>query len=143
MAIRDGLGGEEVNQTVTTTAIVSGTNVYAKTAVTAPTIYGSTLVSGATLAGVAVTNTQGALKSNKQGAAFGATVQAGSGALGAGSNAWIVYNTAYTTNALPVATDTTTAAMALFIPAGSLGAGSFYIEGVTASDTFNWIAVGI
>ena len=122
MGLRDGLGFEEVNQEVTSTAIISGTTIYA---------------------GSNIYNSQGALKATKQGTAFGATVQAGSGTLGAGSNAWVAYSTAYTTNALPVATNTKTAAMALFIPAGSLNAGSFYIEGPTAADTFNWISVGI
>ena len=45
MGITDGLGGEEVNQEVTTTAVVSGTNVYGTTSVQSASVIG-TIVSG-------------------------------------------------------------------------------------------------
>jgi len=132
----DGLGFEEVNQSVTSTAIISGTNVYAKTAVTAPAIVGTT----------SVTNSDGTLESVAVGSGtstFGASIHAGSAALGTGSNAWVEYATAFSQKPIVTATDLTTADMALFIPVGSVGAGSFYIEGVTASDEFSWIAIGL
>lgn len=136
--LREGLGWEEVNQEVTSTAIVSGTNVYGTTSVRSP------LAVITTISGTSFVNSEGKLRSVRQGASYGAIVQAGSNTLSAGSNLWVVYPVAF--SAAPqsiVATDTKTAAMALFIKAGSVTAGSFYIEGPTASDTFNWIAVGL
>ena len=45
----DGLGFEEVNQEVTNTAVISGTNVYGATSVQSPTIVASTSLSGTTV----------------------------------------------------------------------------------------------
>jgi len=49
MGITDGLGGEEVNQTVTTTEVISGTNVYATTAVTTVDVTATGSVAGGQL----------------------------------------------------------------------------------------------
>lgn len=51
MGIVDGLGGEEVNQAVTSTATISGTNVYGTTLVTAPTISGTNIVATGSVTG--------------------------------------------------------------------------------------------
>ena len=126
MGINDGLGFEEVNQTNSSTSVVNATTI-----------------SGTTLKGTTITNSNGNLESSKVGTSFGAMIQGGSAALGAGSNVWVVYDTAFTGAAIPVATDMTSAGQALLIPVGSLSAGSFYIEGPTASDEFSWIAIGI
>jgi len=156
MAIRDGLGFEEVNQTVTDTAIISGTNVYAagsvittlvsSTTSNATTFSGTNIYAKTAVEGAAVSNSDGLVKSvliETGTAAFGASVKAGSATLAAGSNAWVTYTTAFAQVPVVTVTDLTTAAMALFVPVGSLCAGSFYVEGVTASDEFSWIAVGI
>ena len=119
MGLKDGLGFEEVNQPGASTAIVSAT----------------------TFSGTDFVNGDGLLKSSKAGTSFGATVQGGSAALGAGSNAWVVFSTAYTGVPAVVATDVTTAGQALLV--GSIVAGSFYVEGPTASDEFSWVAVGL
>ena len=47
--LRDGMGFEEVDQTVTSTATLSGTNVYGATSVRSVTVFGTTALSGATL----------------------------------------------------------------------------------------------
>ncbi len=122
MGLRDGLGFEEVNQPVTSTAVVKAT----------------------TFSGTDFVNGEGELQSVGVGSGtftYGGIVGAGSSALGAGSNAWIEFATAYSNKPIVVATDITTADQGLLI--GSIGIGSFYIEGPTASDEFNWIAVGL
>ena len=43
MGLTEGLGFEEVNQSVTSTAIISGTNVYGATSVQSATIKGTTI----------------------------------------------------------------------------------------------------
>lgn len=60
----DGMGFEEVNQEVTGTAIVSGTDIYGTTSVTAPqvsgtNIYASTLVTAPEVSGTNVYSTSG------------------------------------------------------------------------------------
>lgn len=139
--LRDGLNFEEVNQEVTSTAIISGTNVYGSTAVTTP------LLSVTTISGTNIVNAEGELQSASIGsgtAVYGAKVQAGSGALSAGSVAWIVYPVAYTgTPSVDVTNMTSISTNGIMVTAGSLNAGSFYVEGETASDEFSWQAIGI
>lgn len=120
-SLTDGLGFEEVNQSGTNTNLIQG-------------------VSGVFTSAF---NADGEIESVNVEGTFGGKVEAGSGALGTGSNAWVVYNTTYSAAPIVVATDMTTAAMTMFIPVGSLSAGSFYIEGPTASDEFSFIAIGI
>jgi len=154
--MRDGMGFEEVNQEVTSTEIISGTTIYGGSFVTTPignitsvlctTASGTNIYAKTAIEGATVTNADGTLKSaliETGTAAFGASIKAGSSTLAAGSNLWITFTTAFTGTPVVTATDMTTAAQALFIPVGSLNAGSFYVEGVTASDAFSWIAVGI
>jgi len=71
-------------------------------------------------------------------------VQAGSDALSS-SVKWVEFNTAYTGKPVVVATDMSIGS-SLEITAGSLNAGSFFVDGLGttgASDAFSWIAVGI
>lgn len=72
---------------------------------------------------------------------WGRLVQAGSAATGAGSNLWVVYGTAYSAAAYAVASSAQTNE-AILVPAGSMAAGSFYVETTTASKVFSWVAVG-
>ncbi|MCK5625129.1 hypothetical protein KAI04_04785 [Candidatus Pacearchaeota archaeon] len=121
--MKDGLGFEEVNQA------------------TATPVVNATVVSGAD-----IVNAEGELQSVSIGSAtatYGAKIQAGSTALGAGSNLWLEFPVAYSAAPIVVVTDMTTAEQALLVEAGSINAGSAYIEGPTASDEFSWIAVGI
>ncbi len=75
----------------------------------------------------------------------GRFIQSGSDALTSGSAKWTVFGTVF--GAAPHVTVTnytsssTTAGM-LKVVAGSITAGSFYTEGVTASDVFGWMAIG-
>ena len=122
--LRDGLGGEEVNQSGTDTTIVQA-------------------VSGVFTSAF---NTDGQLQSIAIGSpyTYGNKLVAGSDVLTAGSNAWIVFPTAFaSTPQTIIATDTETAEQALLVVLGSINTGSFYIEGPTAADTFNWMAVGL
>lgn len=149
--VRDGLGFEEVNQEVTNTKIISGTNVYAKTAVTAPTITTTTVNAGGTVTGEdivandTVSDSDGQLFSIGIGSGtttFGARIIAGSTALGAGSNVWEEFSTAF--NSTPIITlGNMTQTDGIMFPAGSISAGSFYAEGVNASDEFSFIAIGL
>jgi len=153
-SLSDGLGGEELQVSglqaggvsinpyftgsITSASDVKAVNVYGTTSVSGATVKGTT-ISGVTFVD---TNT-GILTSSMVGASYGATVQAGSSTLSAGSNAWVVFGAAFASAPQSVvATDTKTAA-SLCVVLGSILAGSFYVEGQTAEDTFNWIAVGL
>ncbi len=129
----DGLGGEEVNQTIDVkTENISGTNVY------------GTLVKGVTISGTDIVNGEGELQSVSVGSpssVYGAIIQAGSGTLGAGSNVWQVYPTTYAGQPAVVVTGQTTVDSPIY--AGSIGVGSFIAEGKTASDEFSWVAIGL
>ena len=168
----DGLGFEEVNQPASSTEniigiSISGTDIYAEKTVNAESVY-STYVSGAGNAiygqvmvaqnlyvDVAASgnafhlNSEGALHSVGVGSktsVYGASIQAGSSTLTAGSNLWKVFSTAFTsgTTSTPIVTVTNlTATDGIMVPAGSVNAGSFYTEGANASDEFSWIAVGL
>lgn len=126
--LRDGLGGEEVNQEVTTTAIVSGTNVYATSGVTALT----------------VTNDEGELRSVKASDAFGGLVQGGSSTLSSNVK-WVVFDTAYSGTPAVNVTNMSSVGSMIGVTLGSLTAGSFLAEGpgAGASDAFSWVSVGI
>ncbi len=134
----DGLGGEEVNQEVTSTAIISGTNVYATTAVTAPTITATT----GTFSGV-VSDSVGALSAAGTGSptTWGQVIQAGSGATAGGSNSWVVFGTAFSASPVGWAASAETNE-AILVPLGSLNAGSMYVETISASQDFTWLAIG-
>jgi len=139
MGIVDGMGGEEVNQEVTSTAIISGTNVYATTAVYAPTISATT----GTFTGV-VSDSVGALSACGTGSptTWGQVIQAGSAVTGGGSNAWVSFGTAFSAAPVSVNVDSIQTLENSWAPAGSWTAGSFYAETVSASQKISWIAVG-
>ena len=168
MTIRDGLGGEEVNQTddIQTEYVygttISGTTVYGTTvnATTVNstyvsgagnTIYGQVMVAQNLYIDVAASGaafherTKGALHSVGIGSGtttYGATILAGSTALGAGSNVWEVFSTVFSSGTHPIVTvSNMTSTGGLMV--GSLQAGSFYVEGVNASDEFSFIAIGL
>jgi len=157
----DGMGFEEVNQSVSgTTNIVygthisgidviaqeiSGTNVYADTNVVADRLYGDEFISGLLIKGSTINNDDGTLKSVSIGsgtAVYGASVQGGSGVL-ASNDAWIVFPTAYT--GIPTVTTQNRDDLDadLHLVNGSITIGSFYVLGTNASDNFSWMAVGI
>ena len=146
----DGLGFEEVNQ-ATQTDIISGNNVYATTAVTTVTLTSddcnSTNFTGLVGSIGVLVNDDGLIQSVGVGSktsVYGASIQAGSSTLTAGSNLWKSFSTAFTsgTTSTPIVTVTNlTSTDGIMV--GSLHAGSFYAEGVNASDEFSWIAVGL
>ena len=72
---------------------------------------------------------------------WGKIVQAGSGATGTGSNAWVSFPTAYSSAPFVMASQAETLE-AIHVPAGSWNAGSFYVETTSASQTFSWMAMG-
>lgn len=129
--MKDGLGFEEVNQEVTSTEIISGNNIYGTTQVVSPTFSGTDFV-----------NAEGELQSVSVSTTYGATIQAGSGETSAGSIIEVVYPTAYADAPIISVTHTGTLGSAFTVPIGSINAGSFLVEG-GATETFNWIAVGI
>lgn len=153
--LRDGLGAEEVNQSGASTVYITGisgtiTNL-SGTQFQATSVYGTT-VSGTGIVGTTISGntiregSKGLLHSIAVGsgtATYGAKLEAGSWELGAGSSTWVVFPSAFTNTPIVTVTDMTTADKALLVAAGSLNAGSAYVEGPTASDEFSWIAVGI
>ncbi len=72
---------------------------------------------------------------------WGKIIQSGSNGTGAGSAVWVSYGTAFSAEPFVNATSAETTE-AIAVDAGSVGAGSFYVETITASQAFSWIAVG-
>lgn len=168
-SIKDGMGFEEVTHdpnllTSSQDAYfdqVSGANFAATGSfvgtsvnvsnVQAANVYGNSSISGATVkadyisGGQIRINDEGILHSTSIGSptsVYGAKIQAGSGALSAGSDGWIVFPTAYTgVPTVNVSNRTNLAYMQ--VVAGSINAGSAYLLGATASDAFSWVSVGI
>lgn len=151
MGTTDGLGFEEVNQAVTSTEIISGANVYGSTSVQSALITGTaingttvsgTTVKGTTISGTNIVNSQGLLTSNATGSpfAYGKRIVAGTGTLGAGSDAWIVFPTVLAGSpSVVLATNTKT--VNGVIATGSYSVGSFVAFGENAADTFCWLAI--
>ncbi len=75
---------------------------------------------------------------------FGASIMAGSGLLSGGSDAWVVFPVGFAAAPTSVVLTNTTGINAneLFVEPGSTNAGSFFVEGEVAADTFYWMAVG-
>ena len=151
--LKDGLGGEEV-QTVSgpglqtqspyftgSVTVLSGLTVTkGGLAVSAD----GAAVTGSITASTTVHDTTGRLSSAGTGSptTWGRLVQAGSNATGAGSSVWTSYGTAFSAVPPSVVVSHAEAKEAIFVEAGSIVAGSFYVETVTASQSFTWIAVG-
>ncbi len=155
----DGLGFEEMNQagsqvaniwltgSFTSQDQISGANVYGGTSVQSANVIG-TVMSGGNVAVAGSMNSQGFGVPLIEGIGSPSSVVnfrmvAGSGATGAGSNAWFTFPTAF--SAAPVAVminNAETAADAAFAPAGSWAAGSFYAETNSASQDVSYIAIG-
>ena len=120
--VRDGLGGEEVNQEVTSTAIVSGTNVYAAT---------ESYSSGRSLSALGT----GSPTTWGQEEQYG-TVTATNVAV------WIVLGTAFAGSAVVNLTLAESGAATAYGGAVvEAGAGSFSMLG-TSGLTYNWSAKG-
>ncbi len=71
---------------------------------------------------------------------FGALVQGGEGTLGAGSELWITFGTAYSAKPFVTASHSDHTEEAVTI--GSITAGSALAIADTASTDINWIAIG-
>lgn len=69
-------------------------------------------------------------------------IEYGTSTLGAGSNVFVAFGTAFAAAPYVVVQNTKTAAKHIVVPAGSITAGSFYAIGEAASDTFHWVAFG-
>lgn len=130
-----------------TTAVInsiSGTNVYFSTNITALTHSGTNIV-GTNISGTNLYNSQGAVRSVRQGASYGAFVQAGSGTLGGGSS-WLSYPVAFASTPQFVIANcsnpVTDISQVVAVFAGSIQMGSCFITG-SAADKFNWLAVGL
>ena len=69
-------------------------------------------------------------------------IQAGSGNVGTGSKAWIVYPKTFTVIPSVIVSANNVAEDGV-VTVGSVSIGSFFTISATASEAFNWIAVGI
>ena len=90
----DGLGFEEVDQAVTSTAIISGTNIYGATSISGASIRGGNISTAGS-----VTDSNGMLQSVSLGSpgGFGVIVQAGSFVTTAGSTAAVAFRRNFST----------------------------------------------
>ena len=126
--LTEGLGFEEVNQAVTSTATLSGTNVFGAGSVT----------------GGRVINAVGRLRSTGTGSpsTFGNAIQGGAGTTGAGSELWANFGTVFA--AAPTSVVASAAGdAAVYLSVGSISAGSCIVTSHGAASTaFTWIAIG-
>ena len=111
-------------------------------------IYGATAnittISGTALVGTTV-NVGGKLASaigtGSPTTTWGKVALGAKSATGTGSNLWLVFPTAFGATPIVVVNQQETAET-IFAPAGSISAGSFYVETTSASQDFSWIALG-
>ncbi len=142
----DGLGGEEVVAVSGTQINVANRSAYFTGSVTTESnVSGGNLFLGGSIevAGP-ISNSVGAVGNVGTGSPtdFGHYTQAGSDATDAGSLVWTVFGTAF--GGVPTSVVATSAETneAILVEAGSVNAGSFYTETISASQTFFWNAVG-
>lgn len=151
----DGLGFEEVNQAVTSTAIVSGTNVYGTTSVQSAlgaftttsggNLRATTINAVTSISGAAINNADGLLKSASIGspAVYNGIVQAGTLTTAAGSEVDVEFGVPFSSKTYAITFGTSGAAASATLPTLSGAATS---SGATvigdASTTYYYIAAG-
>lgn len=123
----DALVGKNI---VSSTGSVVSNNLFAgkNISVTGSIIEGSYVVPVVTIGSPTTTSAQ--------------RIDIGTGALGAGSDAWFTFGTAFGTAPSNIIVQQTSALGAAFAAAGSYHAGSFYAQGTTASADIEWVAFG-
>jgi uncharacterized protein YjbI with pentapeptide repeats len=113
---------------------ISGANAYSNT-------FSGTNIVGTNISGTNITNSNGLIYSTTNNSIYGAKIRAGSNALGADSGCWLSYGIEYTVYPTILLTNTKTEG-ALYV-SGTPDLGSAFIAGKTASDTFNWLSIGV
>jgi hypothetical protein len=147
-SLNDGMGFEEVQ--VDSNLVTSSQNVYGTT-ISGTTLQGSTIV-GVNISGTTAIRGASVLGGGKtlspagtgsSALTWGRFVEAGSATLGAGSTLWLVFPTAFTVGPfLQLQTLGATAGNNDLYVSGTRDAGSAFIMGKTASEAFNWLAIG-
>ena len=135
----DGLGYEELGQVGSQVA-----NLWLTGSIVAESkISGAQVFSAGSVRGKLIGDSDGKLRSSCIGSpsSFGKLVQGGNATLGAGSDVWIVFGTAFSSTP-EITFGNLTQAGNIWAVAGSLNAGSAYVQGDNASDKFSWIAIG-
>ena len=151
--IVDGMGGEEVNQAVTTTEIISGLNVFASSGLAAVVISGANIyattsvqsanVVGTVVSGATVRSTLGIVQTTNIGSAYGAIIQTGSIATSAGSIGTIVFGRVFADTHYALVTGAYDAIVSgAYLLAGSKHTSGCEIIG-EASSVYDYIAIGL
>ena len=130
----DGMGFEEANQ-ASSTDMISGTNVYAS----------STMQCEDLVVNDTVSDSDGELKATSIGSpsAYGASIQAGAGTLGAGSLVAVTYGHKFVSIPKVVCMYNDSVSSVGAICGSNIGSVGFVAVGDTASIDFDWIAVGL
>jgi len=159
--LNDGLGEEEVitwsgtnlqtqnaffTGSVTSAAAFSGLNAFIAGSVQADKVIADVqatglniYATGSILAGGRRLNSNGAGSPTT----WGKIVQGGTGTLGGGSDVWVTFGTGFSTTPDSfVAIGAATSPNSIACIAGSLNAGSAYVQGEVASEDFYWVAIG-
>lgn len=153
----DGLGAEEVQQA---SGLVSSSNIGYFTTVSGTELLG-TYISGTDLrcANIVGTNISGTtairgltissagktvspIGTGSSALTWGRYLEAGSATLGAGSDLWLVFPTAFTVGPWVHLQSSATAGNNDLWTSGTRSIGSVYVLGKTASEVFHWIAIG-
>jgi hypothetical protein len=163
----DGMGFEEVNQ-ASSTDMISGASIYAASGIdtpllnatsistsyisgTANAIIGTTMVAQNLYVDVATSGAayhvtgKGALASVGVGSptAYGASIQTGSGTLGAGSTLAVNFGTSFVGTPHVVCSYRDSVSSVGVVCGSNVGSAGFSAIGDTASIAFDWMAVGI
>ena len=148
----DGMGFEEVNQQVTSTAIVSGTNIYATSGIQSIWYSGTSIratdtVEGDTISGGDIRNAQGPIESVAIGSTtvqvFGGFINAGSGTLTGDSGLAVTFGAAFTTQPHVLCSYVDETSAVGVVVGSNVTITGFEAIGDTASKDFNWIAIGV
>jgi len=146
MGVSDGLGFEEVNQSVTSTETISGNYVYATTSVNSALVNGTTIsgttIKGTTISGTNILNSQGLMYSIGVGSpvTYGAKILAGSIATAAGSGAFIPFGALFTNNQYKITFGNVAGSDVAFVSGTAHRSGCAIVG--APSQTYNYIAIG-
>ena len=139
----DGLGNEYIQSSSGAEKVTANTNIYATT-ISGTTLQG-TYISGTDVRFTASTVAGKLVSSAGTGSAsltWGRFIEAGSSSLSAGSSVWLVFPTAFTVAPFIQLQSLTTAGNNDLWVSGTRVAGSVFVMGKTASEAFNWLAIG-
>ena len=138
MGLKDGIPSLEFNSATLSGSQIFMTNISGGTLAVSASEIGNAELGANAASGLKVSSEYGTMTGSP--AVPGNCLQFGTRTLGTDSGLWLIYGTAF--KAAPVVTVTNTKTLTALQISGTVNAGSCFVIGTTASDTFSWIACG-